>query len=1161
MTKKIDKRNIQDILGLTAMQEGMLFHYLSSPRSQQYFEQIRLGLSGDIDIPRFKETWNIVGRANEMLRAVIRWEKLEEPVQIVLRDKEIPVKVVDLSQENEENQARILEKGIRDDRDEPIDLTREPLRVILFLLNPQRGEMLITFHHIVFDGWSSGILLKELVDVYRRLRQLNRGRKPAVPQKTGYKEFIKWYRSLDPGEMAAFWKDYLQGFDTRTLLPYDRGRVEEVSRVQTHRLEMAPPSQNITLATLMFSAWGILLQKYNNSDDILFGTTVSGRTPRVAGVEDIVGLFINTLPLRLKAHGENTAGDVFRRIGTHLKERSAHGFEQASLTEIKKFTGIGNDSDLFDSIVVIDNYPLDGIESGDHLNPLSYELFEMTNFDLTVQVLPSGARPTLEICFHYNADVFESETIRRMARHFFNILQAVTRENGSAKKLSQIVMTSEEEERRILFEFNDPDILYLGDKTIHRIIEEQAARTPHNDAVQFEGASVTYNELDRRADQVAHMLRERGVRNGSRVALMFPRSIQMIISVLGILKAGAACIPLDITYPHERNSFIIEDSGAKFLLIHPGIQFQHSAGSADIFYDEQIIDACKPTRLDDSVKPGDLSYIIYTSGSTGKPKGALLNHWGIVNHTNTKIDVLGIGETDIVGNNFSINVIASIWQILAPLFTGAKLVLYSDEIEWDPYAQFRLAAKDRVTVIEVIPPVLKAFLFLLEEGKEPVNLDRLRRIALTSEETKPFLVNKFYERYKKTRLVDCYGQTENSDDILHHTIPFDTDTQKVPIGTPALNTQVLILNHHNQLQPVGIVGEICSSGAGVGLGYWNRPEMSAEKFTANPLNPKVRMYRTGDLGKWLTDGQVEFLGRIDHQVKIRGNRVELREIENHVIRFQPVKEAAVIAKEDNEGDLSLYAFFESGREITASEIREYLLKTLPDYMVPAHFVPMAKIPVTPNGKIDRKALAKVEVKGTAGAGAPYKPPRSDYERKIEAIWCKLLEKEKIGTDDNFFDLGGHSLLLIKLKSRLERTFDREISIVQLFNYPTIDHQARYFDGTLTESAMSNGTGNTVSPEEEKEKESGGGIAVIGMTIRVPGAKDIRQFWDNIFNGVESISFFDEDELEGGEVEGFVRAGSKVIPAGGILGDIDLFDADFFGFNPREAEIIDPQQRL
>jgi polyketide synthase PksJ len=1250
---KIDKQNLEDMLGLTSMQEGMLFHYLSYPESKQYFEQIRLQLSGKINSQQFKNAWQIMGQTNEILRSVFRWEKLDEPVQIVFRTREIPIRVFDLSRENKEVQVELSKEMITNDKNQPIDLTEAPFRITLCKLDENKREMVLTFHHILIDGWSLGILLTEFLEIANLVLK---GETPGHINKTKYKEFFKWYKNSQKQKVhqqQEFWKNYLEGFDTRTLLPYDTNKLENIQhsqRVNTNTIEVSSSLKaqvdactqmhNVTLSTILYAAWGILLQKTNNSDDIIFGTTVSGRTPEVNGIDRMVALFINTLPLRLKAAGESTVLDIFQSIREHLLERNT--YQHASLTQMKQFTGIGTENNLFDSIIVIDNYPLDNIlnQSSDaEITITAYDTFEMTNFDLTVQIMLIDAEH-MKIDFHYHDSCFQSDTINRVQGHYMNILAGIT--CNSSIKLKEIRMLSEREMKQILEEFNNPSIEFRVEKTINGVIETQVVRTPNNKAVQFQDQFLTYQVLNKIANCLAHQLKEHGVSPGfgSRIVMIFPRSIDMIVAVLGILKAGAACIPLDISYPQERNSFIVQDSEAKFLLTsQPGtIDLDKIPGVTEIIYNPEPTDTTDTLigHTGKSAAPGDLSYIIYTSGSTGKPKGALLHHSGVVNHTYTKIDVLGITEKDTVANNFSINVIASVWQILSPLFTSARLMLYNEEIEWDPYLQFQRVAVDGVTVIEVIPSVLKAYLFILDEGKEKITLTVLRKIALTSEETKPVLVNKFYSTYSHIDLVDCYGQTECCDDVLHYTIPHDTNTMKVPVGTPSLNTQVLILSHHYQLQPIGIAGEICIIGAGVTYGYWKRPELTAEKFIMPsatrglflkkpPPGPPQKLfignghgkvtgkkidymshmsymsyiYRTGDLGRWLPDGKVEFLGRIDHQVKIRGNRVELREIENHLLRYPAVKEAVVVAKENREGEQNLYAFFISDDEITTSHIRQFLLTTLPGYMIPAYFVPMEKLPLTPNGKIDRKVLLKTECKSSISTGIAYQPPRNDIQWKIRDIWSRLLEdkeKQHIGINDNFFELGGHSLLLIKLKNKLEKTFNliHEIGIIELFNYPTIAHQAQFIEENLkfkekqkeskdlvchykfeyhTNKPLNKNVcrGESATHKAQGAKHTAQNsmhhapyafpLAVVGISLHIPGAANIHEFWQNLINGIESISFFKEEELEGSEVDNYVKGNCQLVPAGGIIGDIEEFDADFFGLNPREAEIIEPQQRL
>jgi polyketide synthase PksJ len=1208
MAEKINKRNVESITPLTALQEGMLYHTLANPGSRKYTEQFRYLLKGRLEFKRFKEAWEKVAEANDVLRAVFRWEKMEEPVQVVLKKKQLNLR---------EAVPQNLEQAVTEERNEPVDISLDPIRITLFRkegnLNNRNNrnngddgdngnnrnnrnngkdgndesEMVITFHHILYDGWSNGILLGEFLETYRSLVT---GNEPKVEPKTPNREFYKWYRQNleESGKQGeSFWRDALNGFDTRTQVP-EEGRKKEgiggqkteeftLGQHQVERLEVVAKTLNTTPSAVIYAAWGQLLQNYNNTGDVLYGTTVSGRTAEVKGIRRMVGMFINTLPLRQRTSPDASVGEVVKTVGNHLKDRSP--FEHTPLTEIKRFTPLGKEGELFDTLVVIDNYPLERKQNeGNPLRVEDVQVYEQTNYDITVQVREE-ADSSQRVQFHYNAARYQPEAIKRMAGHYANILDAYIRQPEG--KVSDIDMLTPEERKRILTQYNRPQWETVIPRTIHGIIEEQAERTPDNDSIRFEGTCLTYRQLNQAADRMARLLMEKGVTGGARVVLMFPRGVEMIVALLGILKAGAACIPLDTAHPEQRNRFIISDSGAGYCLKHPAVAIETAGnGITEIIYDEDSYRHHSPENPGQPVKPEDLSYIIYTSGSTGNPKGALLHHSGVVNHTETKIRELEIGETDVVANNFSINVIAAVWQILSPLFVGATLEIYSDEIEWDPYLQFRRVADDGVTVIEVIPSVLKAYLYQVDEGKEKIRFDGLRKIALTSEETKPFLVNKFYGYYSRTDLVDCYGMTETSDDVLHYTIPHDTETRRVPIGTPALNTRVLILNHLGQLQPEGIPGEICVQGAGVGYGYWNRPDLTAEKYGWELLRQSTgksqlkescpsyksyrsyRSYKTGDLGRWLPGGLVEYQGRLDHQVKIRGNRVELREIENHITGIEAVKEAAVIAKEDREGDKNLYAFYVSDRQLTGSNLRRELLQTIPDYMVPAHFVQVDILPVTPNGKIDRKALANVEITGTTAIETTYIAPRNNIETAIRDIWAQLLdiEKDRLGMDDNYFDRGGHSLLLIKLKSKLEKNFplEHEIPITDLFNSPTIALQARYIHSRQGGGIQNPVEKETIIPLETTEKSE---IAIIGMSVRVPGASNVDEFWRNISEGIESITFFEEEQLESSRIDGYVEGDNRRVRAGGILGDVDMFDADFFGINPREAQMMDPQQRV
>ncbi|MCL6589242.1 MAG: amino acid adenylation domain-containing protein [Firmicutes bacterium] len=1159
---KLDKQNIEDILGLTPLQEGMLFHYLSDPESGQYFEQLSLCLAGRIDRGLFRKAWDVVTGHNEMLRTVFRWEKLSKPVQIVLKTHQIPLQELDFTTEDPVRIPQMLAKFREEDRRVKLDLAVAPMRLALCRLGAERYELLISSHHILYDGWSTGIILKEFYNAYHELA----AQRPATrPPKCKFKTFLKKVQGQAPERQAEFWEKYLRGFNTRTALPAERIRNREISSVQKYaftvspelarRIEPAAKEYGATLATVLYLAWGILLQRYNDIDDVVFGTTVALRDTSIPDIGNLVGLLINTPPLRVKSDPGETIICALQKLNRELQERS--DFTATPLTLIKQHTELSKQENLFDSIVVLDNYPLDQIfrRMDGEFKIESYSVFEMTNFDLTLQIFCFGP---LEICFNYNSDLFSVERIQRMGEHLQRALAAIC-ETPSAL-ITGIEILSETEKHLLLYTFNDTRVEYPKERLIHQWVEIQAEAYPDRTAVVFEGQSLTYRALNAKANQVAALLKEHGIRPGEMVGLALPRSVEMIAGMLGILKANGICIPIDIEHPQERIRTILEDCQAKAVLQLAGARALPGTAGAVLYFDLQSLGHYPEANQENHIQPESLAYLIYTSGSTGKPKGAMLHHFGIVNHALTKIGVLGITDRDTVGNNFSINVIAAIWQVLAPLFTGGKLVVYPEAVEKDPYLQFQRVAADQVSIIEVIPSVLNAYLRLLDGGQPRIPMPHLRKIALTSEETKSALVRKFYRNYQ-IPLVDCYGQTECCDDTLHYEIPVDPETTVVPIGRPSRNTRVYVLSRHNQLQPIGIRGELCVSGDGVGAGYWQRPELTAEKFVPNPLEPGKMMYRTGDLARWRPDGLMEYLGRIDHQVKIRGNRIELGEIESRLQKHPAIKEVAVALREDERKDPCLVAFLAASRELTVAELRAFLSRELPDYMIPVQFVRLEEMPLTPNGKIDRKRLPQSGQ--NIQIGVAYAAPETEAQRKIAAIWREVLHKEKIGIHDHFFDLGGHSLLLIQVRSKLKEAFGKEISIVEMFQYPTVELLAGYFtSGGTGESLGDPQASRAVAPQKlsDSKKTSGGpeGVAIIGMAGYFPGARGLAEFWDNLEQGRESISFFTAEELEGDPA---LRSDPAYVAAGGVLEDAACFDAGFFGFNPREAEMTDPQQRL
>lgn len=1154
---KLETSNIEDIIGLTPMQEGMLFHYLSKPESGQYFEQISFHLSGKINMHFVKEAWNNVAKANEMLRAVFRWEGLDNPVQIVLKDYKPVIREYDLVSCGTQGRIRSLADVMDEDMKEGIDICSAPVRITVSKLDENKYNMMISFHHIIFDGWSTGVLLGEF---FREYYDLYYRRKSTHSRKTRFKEYVKWLREREKKSQQKFWSDYFQEFETKSVLPGDYNKTGTAHTIERckKRLDVKLAEQinnyaaagNLTTAALMYCAWGILLQKYNNTDDAVFGTTVSGRPPEIKGVENMVGLFINTIPMRVRNRSDDRAEDLLRKVRGELEEREE--YSGTPLTDIKKYSGLKEAGELFNSIVVIDNYPLDkkiNLEDTELKLDL-YSIKEVTNYDLTLQVTDFNG---IELDFNYNAGIFDARRIERLAGHFINILAEIAEKPGI--KVSDIEIMGTEEKRRILCEFNDTKADYPSAKTIHALFEERVQRAPEKNAVAFENKKLTYRQLNEKSNQLARAIKECGVGAGTVIGLAVPRSLEMIIGIMAIFKANGICLPLDINHPKERNDVILENSEASIIIELEGHDFVNDFNGKRIIISPDIFERYSKENLQNQVKPSCLAYIIYTSGSTGKPKGAMLHHKGIINHIFTKAGVLGLTENDVIGNNFSVNVVASIWQMLSPLVLGGKLVIHSDEIERNPYEQFKSISADGITVIELIPPILNAYIDLLERGEERVNLPVLRGIALTSEPTKPILVNKFH-RYYDIQLVNCYGQTECCDDTLHHAIPVCTNITLVPVGKPSLNTRAYILDRNNKLQPIGVEGELCISGDGVSAGYWNSPELTKEKFVSNPYEDENRLYRTGDLARWMEDGNIECLGRIDHQIKIRGNRIELGEIETKIYKYPGVKSVAVIAKEDFESNKYLCAYIVSKNKFTVGALRSFLSKELPEHSVPSSFVRLKNMPLTPNGKVDRKVLYTMGE--TVSIGTAYVAPKSQIEKKLLSIWRDILKKDKIGINDNFFDSGGHSLLLVKLQSGINRALNINLSPVEILRYPTIGSLSRYLseDGECRKDETED-EGSVPNAQSNENNETG--IAIIGMSGRFPRARNISEFWGNLKNGIEAVSFFEDSELE--IEDAALLNNPDFVNSWGVLEDIEMFDASFFGFTPREAELMDPQHRI
>jgi amino acid adenylation domain-containing protein/non-ribosomal peptide synthase protein (TIGR01720 family) len=1089
-TKKLDKKNIEDILVLTPMQEGILFHYLEDPGSENYFEQLSLDISGKIDVRLFEKAWNFLVETNEMLRTVYRWKKVENPVQIILKDYEVkPVYHGFSSRESRQNKQWMEEIKAKD-REEKFDLQEVPFRITLCKIREDKYRMIISNHHILYDGWSNGIILKEFFGAYC---DLFAGKELVRPVKTKFIEFIKYIKNQDESRQEKFWMDYLKSFGTWTEIPIKKAKGSGsktgrggfgnyptgLSGETKDQLEGFVKSHKVTFASLLYSVWGILLQKYTNRDDVLFGVTVSGRSAKVKGIEDMVGLFINTLPMRIERNPDETILGLINRIKDIMQVWGE--FECTSLAKIKEYSQSEGKGDLFDSILAIENYPLDNEEFKAD-GPLKIDLHsmvEVTHYDLTIRIQVAN---DIEINFIYHNELFDKTFIQQLARHFTYIMKDILKIPG--KRLHQIEILSIEEKKRILADFNHIDADYPRDKTIHQLFEEQVEKTPENIAAARErcNATLTYRLLNQKSNQLARMLRENRVGPETIVGLMVEPSIEMICGIMSILKAGGAYLPIDPGYPAERIKYMIDDSGMNILLTTSDLKNSTKVKSKKIYMDRQELFQGNTTNLENTNQPWNLAYIIYTSGTTGKPKGTLIEHKDVVRLMINNKFQFDFSETDVWTMFHSFCFDFSVWEMYGAILYGGKLIIIPKMVARDTGRFLEFLKEERVTILNQTP---SAFYNLMEREFDPSARTsneqtlNIRYIIFGGEALAPAKLKRWKDKYPQTRLINMYGITETT---VHVTFKEITDQDIAlnisNIGKPIPTLWTCVTDKDMKLQPVGVPGELCVGGEGVGRGYLNRPELTNEKFIKcmeSPCEPDGRFYRSGDLAKVTESGEMEYLGRIDSQVKIRGYRIELGEIENVLLEHTEIKEAVVIVREvtgkspasAETGDNHLFAYvvFHSlsaslDGSLRISRLRRHLSEKLPAYMIPSYFTILDRLPLTSNGKLDRKALPDAEVISEK----VYTRPRNEREKELVKIWSDILriDSGKIGIDDNFFELGGHSLKATALTNRMHKTFDIEIPLTQLFQSPTIRGLSLYL------SKAEESLHSSIDPAEKNE---------------------------------------------------------------------------------------------
>ncbi|WP_156497366.1 non-ribosomal peptide synthetase, partial [Paenibacillus jamilae] len=794
------------------------------------------------------------------------------------------------------------------------------------------------------------------------------------------------------------------------------------------QIERVAKQNQVTINTLIQTVWGVLLQKYNNSSDVVFGSVVSGRPGDIPGVEHMIGLFINTIPVRVQSEQGETFAMLMKRTQRQALASNAHDafplYEIQALTEQKQ--------DLINHIMIFENYPVEqqveqlGSEGQDKFTISNVVATEETNYDLNVVIMPGEG---IKIRFMYNALSFDQAGIERLHGHFVRLLEQISL--NPHVRVEELELLTVAEKQQITARFNDTAVAFPSHQTVHQLFEAQVESTPDQVALVFGHQSLTYQELNERANSLARMLQAQGVGPDKLVGLMVERSVEMIVGLLAVLKAGGAYVPIDPEFPSSRIAYMLEDSEAAVLLTSRDLLEEHHCNANAIFLEDAELYQGESGNLEAIARPEHLAYVIYTSGSTGNPKGVMLQHRSVLNFITGMRGVIDFETSKTILSLTTISFDIFVLETILPLLGGMTVVLGDSQHQVNPQALGELIAHHHIEMLQMTPSRLQ---MLLGHEAGSRALQDVKAIMVGGEALPSRLLAALQE-INGPRIYNMYGPTETT---VWSTVQELTHAQHINIGRPIANTQIYIMNANGELQPVGVPGELCIAGEGLARGYWKREELTAEKFVNNPFAADEadyeRMYRTGDLAKWMPDGNIEYLGRMDHQVKIRGYRIELGEIESKLLQVQSVQEAVIVARTDETGQTQLVAYYVASQELGASELRHELGQKLPSYMVPSYFIWLEQMPLTPNGKIDRKSLPAPE--GSLHSGAEYVAPRTVAERALVAIWQSVLGVQTVGILDNFFDLGGDSIKAIQIVSRAFQA-GYKLDMKDLFRYPIV----------------------------------------------------------------------------------------------------------------------------
>lgn len=1031
------------------MQQGMLFHTLYNEGSDAYIEQFILDLEGDINSEVFRKAWEYVISRHQALRSSFRWKGIPKPVQIVAKEVTVEWTSEDWSKNSDEVfEEKFIQLRLQD-RQNLFDMEKAPLtRFVLIKAAPTRFRLLWTFHHILMDGWSYPVLIGEVLRAYTSIAG---GETPAFENPVPYKNYISWLNRQDKNSAEAFWRKELSGFSVPANIKgysTSKGETESIGSQEgikflseefTGRLIEFARKNQVTLSTLIQAAWALVISAYSGEKDIIYGGTVSGRPAGLPNVERIVGLFINTLPVRIKIDANENISSWLKSIQSKYVEREQ--FSYSSLADIQQWSELPANTKLFDNILVFENYPTDPslVNSSTAIKVLHISAFEKTNYPLAILAAP-GKR--LKLTVAYDENVYRDEFAEGILNSIEGALSSMISDKSA--KVGDISLLTKEKKIEIVEKWNDTSYPLPKENSIKELFESLTAGHSDDIALEFGKQTMTYKELNDQSNRLANYLVSIGVKEDTFVGISVERSVDMIVSLIAIFKAGAAYLPLDKSYPAERIEYMINDSGVKFIVTRRSDSGTLPKSEARIIYiDDEANEINKHSIDSPSIMPAPESaaYMIYTSGSTGRPKGVIMHNRALVNLLNWQFNGQQFGKNLTTLQFTTLSFDVAFQEIFSSLLSGGKLIVMS-ESERKDLRQVLKILSDRKVQRLYLPFIALQEIAELYSSSDDVEL-YLQEVMTAGEQLQnTTAIRSMFKDLKTAVFTNQYGPTE-AHVVTSYTLEGNPDEwpYNAPIGKPVFNTKIYILDQMMKPVPPGVSGELYIGGVQVARGYHNKEEYTGEKFITDPFGGEVseRVYKTGDVARYMPDGNIEFLGRADNQIKYRGYRIELGEIESVLNDYNKISTSAVIIRDapNREKRLAAYVVLKQSVECSMTELKSKLSETLPDFMLPADYVILKEMPLLPSGKVDLRSLPEPE-RSISASSSGYVEPGSELELQLVRIWEKVLGVKQIGITDNFFELGGHSLLALRLFGYIEKLTGKKLAISTLFSHPTIE---------------------------------------------------------------------------------------------------------------------------